>query len=87
MSKKDNDILDAIKIMIEEENKKLEFNRYIQVIVTTTNSDGSYDVKYKGQTIPSVKPRMNTTFSLNDVCYACLPNNQINFIFLDTKIP
>jgi len=79
-------ILESIDILIEERLKELKFNRYIQVKVTVDNGNNTYDVLYNNQTIPNVKGRNGSIFSVNDVCWATIPNNQFSLMFLDTQI-
>lgn len=87
MSKINDSILEAIDIMVQERIKNLNFNRYIQVQVTVVNANGTYNVTYKGQTITNVKARPGSTFAVNNVCWACIPNNEFSFLFLDLIVP
>jgi len=87
LSKKDEDILEAIDIMVQERLKELKFNRYIQVKITVDNGNNTYDVLYNNQTIPNVKVRAGLTLSVNDICYCMIPNNQFSLLFLDCKVP
>ena len=81
------DFLKVIREMIQQEVKKLNYNRSIVAIVTSTptGAGGTCDIKLlnEGNTITAVTIRSGLTIAKDDYVYVTFINNQSSSFFVD----
>ena len=79
-------ILDACRIIVENQIKNLKYNYYIDGVVTKKNGDGTYNIKNSGNTFENIKARTGLTLSEGDSVQIMIKNGDFNNKFIDDKI-
>lgn len=79
-------ILDACKIIVENQIKNLKYNYYIDGVVTKKNSDETYNIRNSGNIFENVKARTGLTLSEGDSVQIMIKNGDFNNKFIDDKI-
>lgn len=79
-------ILDACRIIVENQIKNLKYNYYIDGIVTKKNGDGTYNIKNSGNTFENIKARTGLVFSEGDSVQIMIKNGDFNNKFIDDTI-
>ncbi len=79
-------ILDACRIIVENQIKNLKYNYYIDGIVTKKNGDGTYNIKNSGNTFGNIKARTGLILNEGDSVQIMIKNGDFNNKFIDDKI-
>lgn len=79
-------ILDACRIIVENQIKNLKFNYYIDGIITKKNDDGTYNIKNSGNTFENIKARTGLALSEGDSVQIMIKNGDFNNKFIDDKM-
>ena len=79
-------ILDACRIIVENQIKNLKYNYYIDGIVTKKNGDGTYNRKNSGNTFANIKARTGLVLSEGDSVQIMIKNGDFNNKFIDDQI-
>lgn len=79
-------ILDACRIIVENQIKNLKYNYYIDGIVIKKNSDGTYNIKNSGNTFENIKARTGLVLSEGDSVQIMIKNGDFNNKFIDDQI-
>lgn len=85
MDKYTQALLEAIQIMINENNKKLKFTYHIEATVLVVNSDGTYNVNYNGSILKNIRVREGLSLKINDIVLICIINGNFSNKFIDLK--
>lgn len=83
----ENQILDAIDIMVNEKLSSLKFNYYIEASIEAINDDGTYEIKFNDQILSKIKAKEGLSLSTNDIVLVCVVNGNFSNKFIDLKRP
>lgn len=84
----ENNLLDAIDIMIHERFKELvKSNYYIEASITKNNGNNTYEINYNDSILPSVKVRQGLALQVGDIVLVCVVNGNFSNKFIDLKRP
>jgi len=84
--KYENNILDAIDILIAKRLENLKYNYYLDGKILVDNLDGTYDVQINGET-SVLKARAELTLVANDLVLVCVVNGNFSNRFIDLIRP
>lgn len=84
MTKEQKELLETIKTMIGYNNKKLQFNKYVEGNVIADGNDGTYEVMINNQKY-TLKAREGLTVSIGQVYWVCIVNNDFSKKYIIEK--
>ncbi len=79
-------ILDACRIIVENQIKNLKYNYYIDGVVIKKNRDGTYNIKNSGNTFENIKARTGLTLNEGGSVQIMIKNGDFNNKFIGDKI-
>ena len=83
MGKLSDDILNAIKILLQASIKNLEFDKTIVGSISVVGTNNQYTVKISGKEY-TVKD--TATYAVNDLVWIRIPCNNYSSMFIDRKV-